>query len=41
MFIDQVKHALDSFDKKFPGITGIFYLIMLQVIENARTMLQA
>ena len=24
MFVDQVKRALDIFDRKFPGITGIF-----------------
>ena len=24
MFIDQVKRAIDIFDRKFPGITGIF-----------------
>ena len=24
MFVDQVKRAIDMFDRRFPGITGIF-----------------
>ena len=39
MFIVQLKRTIKIFERKFPGITGIFYLTKHSIVQGFMRML--